>query len=94
MRLRLGWGRVGVAARLQMPQEWRPQVGGLRDGALLRADVGRLGELSLREERTGRLPGQQLTIGLIPFCFLTLYEEKYTDPYEQAPLGMNNLYVK
>ena len=37
------------------------QVGGLRDVALLRAHVGRLGELSLREERPGHLPGQELT---------------------------------
>ena len=58
-----------MAARLPVPQERRPQVGGLRDVALLRADVGRLGELSMREERTGHLPGQQLTIGLIPVCF-------------------------
>ena len=37
------------------------QVGGVRHVALLRADVGRLGELSLREERPSHLPGQELT---------------------------------
>ena len=62
MCLRLGRGRVGVAAGLQVPQDsGGAQVGGMRHVALLRADVGRLGELSLREERPSHLPGQELT---------------------------------
>ena len=62
MRVRVGRGRGCVAARIPMPQDsGGAQVGGLRDVALLRADVGGLGELSMREEWTGHLPGRELT---------------------------------
>lgn len=61
MRLRVGRVRVGVAAGLQMSQDsGGAQAGRLRDVSLLRADVGGLGQLSLREERPGHLPGQEL----------------------------------
>ena len=63
MRLRIGRHGVDLAGGVQVPKGslGSEQGGGVRDGALLRGDVGRVGQLPLREVRAGHLSGQELS---------------------------------